>query len=92
MIVDSTLTWYDGADERKGYHMQQQTRDIKFTLRTARLVNDLTQEQAARALGVAKNTLASYEHSQSYPDVVILKRMEKLYGIRYDQLVFPELM
>jgi len=71
--------------------MQPHSRKMRFTLRTARLVNNLTQLQASRALGISPNTLSSYENAESYPDVPMLKRMEKLYGIRYDQMMFPEL-
>ena len=68
--------------------MQMNCKEMKFTLRTARLVNQLSQREAAIALGIGANTLASYECSKTYPDIPTLKRMEKLYGIRYDQMMF----
>ena len=71
--------------------MQPASTELKFTLRTARLVNELTQVQAARALGISTCTLSGYEHEESYPDVPMIKRMEKLYGIRYDQMMFQKL-
>jgi len=71
--------------------MQTRQKEIRFTLRAARLINGLTQKQASKALGVCVNTLSSYENDESYPDVMMLKRMEKLYGIRYDQMLFPKL-
>ena len=60
-----------------------------FTLRAARIVNELTQRQAAKILGISANTLSGYENYRSYPDVVVLKRMEELYGIPYANLKFP---
>ena len=66
-----------------------QLTERKFTLRAARVFNDMTQEEAAQMLGVAPNTLGKYERGKSYPDVVMVKRMEKLYGVPFDRLLFP---
>ena len=48
----------------------------------------MTQAQAAEAIGISANTLSSYENGKSYPDVPMLQKMEKVYGVRYDQLIF----
>jgi hypothetical protein len=60
----------------------------KFTLKTARDKAKLTQEEAAKLIGVSKDTLSNYERGKSYPDIPILKRIEKVYGVSYNQLIF----
>ena len=68
-----------------------QLTERKFTLRAARVFNDMTQEEAAQMLGITPNTLGRYERGKSYPDILMVKRMEKLYGVPYDRLLFPGL-
>lgn len=60
----------------------------KMTLKTARDRQGLSQKEAAKLLGVSRDTLSNYERGKSYPDVLILKKIEKIYKVRYDQLIF----
>lgn len=60
----------------------------KFTLKTARDKAKLTQEEASKLIGVSKDTLSNYERGKSYPDIPILKRIETVYGVSYNQLIF----
>ncbi|MDX8416588.1 MULTISPECIES: helix-turn-helix transcriptional regulator [Absicoccus] len=62
--------------------------DIKMTLKTAREIKKLSQEDAARLIGVSVDTLSNYERGKTFPDVVTLKRIEKVYGVSYNQLIF----
>ncbi len=61
---------------------------IKLTLRAARINKGLSQKQAAQALGIAEDTLSNYERGKSYPDIKILKLIEKVYGVEYNNLIF----
>lgn len=60
----------------------------RFTLRTAREMKKLTQEEAAKKIGVSTDTLSNYERGKSYPDIPILRRIEYTYGIPYERLIF----
>lgn len=60
----------------------------KFTLAEARKMNSLTQEEAAKAIGVSAESISNYERGKSYPDIPILKKMEEVYRVRYDQIIF----
>ena len=60
----------------------------KMTLKTAREIKKLSQEDAARLIGVSVDTLSNYERGKTFPDVVTLKRIEKVYGVSYNQLIF----
>lgn len=62
--------------------------NIKVTLKMARELKGLNQADAAVELGISKDTLSNYERGKSYPDVPIIRRIEKLYGISYDHIIF----
>ena len=59
-----------------------------LTLKAARVNVGLTQKEAATELGVNVSTLLKYEQGKSYPNVKVLKRIEKLYKVPYHQLIF----
>lgn len=60
----------------------------RFTLKTARVMKKLTQEEAARKIGISVDTLGNYERGKSYPDIPILRNIEQVYGIPYERLIF----
>ncbi len=60
----------------------------RFTLKTAREMKKYTQEVAANLIGVSVDTLGNYERGKSYPDIPILRKIEEVYGIPYQQLIF----
>ena len=60
----------------------------KFTLKTAREMRGMKQEEAAKAIGISVDTLGNYERGKSYPDVPVLRRIEEVYGIPYERLIF----
>ena len=59
-----------------------------FTLKTARERRGYTQNESAKKIGVSVDTLGNYERGKSYPDIPILRRIEEVYGIPYEQLIF----
>lgn len=61
---------------------------VKFTLKMARLYAGLTQEKAAALIGVSADTLSNYERGKCFPDVLTVKKIEKVYGIGYNDLIF----
>lgn len=48
----------------------------------------ISQQEAAKLLGVSKDTLSNYERGISFPDVPVIDNIEKVYGIKYDQIIF----
>lgn len=62
--------------------------EMKMTLKTAREINGLSQSAAAKQLGISQDTLSNYEKGKSYPNIPILKKIEKIYGVSYNQLIF----
>lgn len=61
---------------------------MKLTLKAARINAGFTQKQAAALLDVSKDSISNWERGKTYPDVLVLKRIEKLYNIPYDDIIF----
>lgn len=61
---------------------------MKITLKAARVNAGLTQKQAAAEIGVAKETISSWERKKSYPSTGMLQKIEKAYHIPYDDIIF----
>lgn len=63
-----------------------------ITLKAARVNVGLNQKEAAKRIGISVDTLGKYERGVSYPDVPIIKNIERVYGIGYSDLIFcPEI-
>lgn len=61
---------------------------MQITLKAARINCGITQEVAANLIGVSKNTVSNWEKNRSYPDARAIKRIESVYSIKYDELIF----
>lgn len=61
---------------------------MKMTLKAARVNKSLTQLQAAEILGVTEDTVSNWERGKSYPDALMIKKIEKVYGVKYDDIIF----
>ena len=61
---------------------------MKLTLKAIRANKGLTQEEAAKLIGVGIDTLSNYERGLTYPDVPIIKKIEEVYGIEYKDIIF----
>ena len=61
---------------------------MELTLKAARINKGLTQIEVARLLRISPATLSNYENGKAYPDVPIIKKMEKLYDVEYKDLIF----
>lgn len=61
---------------------------MKFTLKTIRNLKGYTQEEAAKLIGISVDTLGNYERGKSYPDIPVLKKIESVYGVSYDKIIF----
>ena len=61
---------------------------MKLKLKAARVNAELTLEQAAKELGITKNTLINYEKYRTIPDMEMGAAMASLYGAQVDDLIF----
>ena len=68
--------------------MQNIPKDMKLSLKAARELKGYTQQKAAKLMHISADTLSNYERGKSYPDIPILRRIEKVYGVSYNQIIF----
>lgn len=61
---------------------------MALLLKAARVNAGLTQAEAAKALGINKNTILSYEKYRTIPDIEIAKKIAKLYGVTVNDIIF----
>lgn len=61
---------------------------MAITLKAARVNKDLTQKEAAKELGISKQTLANYEMYKTKPDISMANKMAALYERTVDSLIF----
>lgn len=61
---------------------------MAITLKAARVNKDLTQSEAAKMLGIAVDTLRQYEAGKTFPDVKMIKKIEELYNVSYNDINF----
>jgi len=68
--------------------MNKQGKLVRITLKAARVNQGLTQKEAAEKLGISKDTVYNYEKGKTFPNEQMIKKMEKLYNVGYDNLIF----
>lgn len=59
-----------------------------ITLKAARINQNMNQQQAAKKIGVSKHTLSNWERGISFPNVEFIKRIESVYRVQYDDIIF----
>lgn len=61
---------------------------MEMTLRAARINKGLNLDDAAVLIGINKFTLRNYERCKSFPNVPVIKEIEKVYGIPFADIDF----
>ena len=61
--------------------------DVGAKIKQARTAAGLTQEQAAEALGVSRQTMSNWETGKTYPDIVSVIKMSDVYEVSLDHLL-----
>lgn len=61
----------------------------KLKLKALRVNAGLTQEQAAKAIGVNRMTVANWEAEKSWPDLKKLGKLAEIYGCTLDDIFLP---
>lgn len=61
---------------------------MKLTLKAARVNKGLTQKDAAKLMGVSRNVISTWERQISFPDVLQVKRIEEVYGLQFQEIIF----
>lgn len=61
---------------------------MKLTLKAARVNKGLTQKDAAKLMGVSRNVISNWERQISFQDVLQVKRIEEVYGLQFQEIIF----
>lgn len=61
---------------------------MQVTLKAARTNVGLTQQEAADKIGVTVDTMSNWERAKSFPNALQIRRIEEVYGVSYDNLIF----
>ena len=61
---------------------------IGGNLRRLRLERGLTQEQVAERIGLTRQALSSYESGRTRPDIEMLERLCRVYGVGLEELIY----
>ncbi|RXK57261.1 XRE family transcriptional regulator [Enterococcus faecalis] len=61
---------------------------MKVTLRALRVTKNLTQKEAAKKVGVSAETWANYERFKTFPDVLTIKKIESVFNVNYEDIIF----
>ena len=61
---------------------------MQLTLKAIRINKKLSQEEASKLIGISVDTLGNYERGKSFPDIPILKKIEEVYGVSYNNINF----
>lgn len=61
---------------------------MAITLKAARMNKGYDQDEAAKLIGISADTLSNYERGKTFPDVPILKKIEEVYEVKYDDIIF----
>lgn len=59
-----------------------------MTLKAARVNAGLSQAEASEKIGVTKDTLGNWERGKTYPNALNIRKIEEVYGVRYDSIIF----
>jgi len=63
--------------------------DFKISLAAARVNADMTQQQAAEAIGVNKATIIKWEKGETSPSAALLYRLLEIYRCPINNIFLP---
>lgn len=60
----------------------------RISLKAARVNSGLSQNEAAKRLGISRATLQNYESGNTVPDILMSRKIEEVYGFPADFIFF----
>lgn len=71
-----------------GHNKKRGGARMKMTLKALRVNADMTQKETAERLGISVSTLMFWEQGKRYPNVKDIQKIEKLFNVNYDDIIF----
>jgi len=68
--------------------MRERGGKMKIQLKAARVNANLTQDDVAKTLKIAKNSIVNYESYTSVPSVELAQKLANLYGMKVDDIIW----
>lgn len=59
-----------------------------YTLRGLRESLDLTPKEMAERVGISEDTWRNYENYKSYPDIIVINKIESISAVNYNDINF----
>lgn len=59
-----------------------------MTLKALRANKNMSQADVAKALGISEDTWRNYEKGKTFPDVPAIKKIEKVFNVKYADIIF----
>lgn len=63
---------------------------MQVSMKAMRVNAEMSQEQAAKAIGTTKRTLCSWENHETFPNALQLKRLCDVYGCEMNDIFLPD--
>lgn len=61
---------------------------MAMTLKALRINSQMKQVEAAEKLKISVETLSNWENGKTFPDVMQIRKIEDLYGVSYQDIIF----
>lgn len=61
---------------------------MKLTLQALRATKKMSQAAAAKSVGISEFTWLNYEKGRTYPSVPVIKKIEKVFNVKFDDIIF----
>ena len=61
---------------------------MKWTLKSLRASKNWSQKEASKAVGVSLPTWRNWELQKTFPDVLRVKKIEEVFEVAYDDIIF----
>ncbi len=62
---------------------------MKIKLKALRVNAEMTQDEAAKAMGVRRETIQSWESHKTFPNVAAMSKLCELYSCTMDDVFIP---
>ena len=59
-----------------------------MTLKALRANRNMSQADAAKAVGISEDTWRNYEKGKTYLDVLVIIKIEKIFKVKYADIIF----
>lgn len=65
---------------------------MKVSMKAMRVNANLSQKDAAKAIGINKRTLQKWESNETFPKVTQLKQLCDIYGCKIEDIFLPDVL